>query len=71
MRHEKNISSYVNMIRYVKHADKTTRITMKHYKKLLNNNHHQTIIWKVSTTDTHHRLHAIVNIAWYITIKKP
>ena len=59
------------MMRYAKHLDEIIKITMKHYKRLLSSNHHQIIIWKVSTTDTHHGLHATVNIAWYIITKKP
>ena len=71
MKHGKNTSSYTNTMKYAKYADKTMKITIKYYKKLLNSNHHQTIMWKVSTTDTHHGLHATVNIAWYIMTKKP
>ena len=71
MKHGKNTSSHANMMRYAKHVDKTTKIIIKHYKKLQNSNHHQTIMWKVSTTDTHHGLHAIVNIAWYIMTRRP
>ena len=63
MKHGKNTSSYANMMRYAKHVDKTTRIIMKHYKKSLSSNHHQIIMWKASTTDTHPGLHAIVNTA--------
>ena len=71
MKHGKNTSSYVNIIKYAKHADETIKIITKHYEKLLSSNYYQTIIWKASITDTHHRLHATVNIAWYTTTKKP
>ena len=46
------------------------KIIIKHYEKLLSSNHYQTIMWKVSTTDTYHGLHATVNIAWYIMTKR-
>ena len=71
MKHGKNTSSYANTMKYAKHVDETMKITTKHYKKLLNNNHHQTIMWKVSITNTHHGLHATVNIAWHTTTKRP
>ena len=62
MKHGKDTSNYMNIMKYAKHADKITKITTKYYRKLLNSNHYQTIIWKVSITDIHYRLHVIVNI---------
>ena len=44
MKHGKNTSSYMNITRYVQHADKTMKTTIKHYRKLLNSNHYQTIM---------------------------
>ena len=71
MKHGKNTSSYANMMRYAKHADKTTRIIIKCYEKSPSSNHYQIITWKVSTTDTHPGLHAIVNTTWYIMTRRP
>ena len=37
-------------MKYARHVDETTKITIKYYKKLLNNNHYQTITQKAFTT---------------------
>ena len=63
MKHGKSIFSYINTTKYAKHADKITKITIKCYEKLPNNNHHQTIMWEVSITNIYHGLYATVNIA--------